>query len=84
MDAVRSEPAIRPWGLTGMRSARQQGDPVRDAFDYDDVRQVAVDGRGRLLVDAGPTAEKVTNNDGDEGPSEDFIHDFHPDSPYSV
>jgi putative ATP-grasp target RiPP len=83
-NATPSEPAVRPWGLRGMRPARQQGDPIRDAFSYDHVRQVAVDRKGRLLVNAAPTAEKQSNNDGDEGPSEDWKNDFCPDSPYSV
>ena len=30
-----------------------------------------------------PTANKVTSNDGDEGPSEDFTYDFAPDSPFA-
>ena len=45
---------------------------------------VAVDRCGRRLVNAAPTAEKQSNNDGDEGPSEDWKNDFCPDSPYSV
>lgn len=83
-DAAPSEPAIRPWGLCGMRPAAQQSDPVREVFAYDHDLQVAVDDRGRLLVNAAPTAIKQTDNDGDEGPSEDFQNDFCPDSPYSV
>jgi putative ATP-grasp target RiPP len=83
-DAAPSSPAIRPWGLQGMRPARQQGDPVREVFAYDHDLQVAVDGQGRLLLNAGPTAEKQSDNDGDEGPSEDWKNDFCPDSPYSV
>ena len=82
--ATPSEPVVRPWALRGMRPARQQGDPVRKTFVYDHLRQVAVDERGRLLVNADPTAESNTNNDGDEGPSEDWKYDFCPDSPYSV
>jgi len=30
------------------------------------------------------TAVKNTNNDGDEGSSEDYSYDFCPDSPYSI
>jgi putative ATP-grasp target RiPP len=82
--AVPSEPAIRPWGLRGMRPARQQGDPVREQFAYDHDLQLAVDGKGRMLLSAAPTAVKQSNNDGDEGPSEDWKNDFCPDSPYSV
>lgn len=83
-DSAPSEPTIRPWGLRGMRPAAQQGDPVREVFAYDHNAQLAVDKRGRLLVNAAPTAIKQTDNDGDEGPSEDFQNDFCPDSPYSV
>lgn len=82
---VASGPTIRPWGLGGMRPARQQGDPLRDLFAYDHHRQIAVDALGRALT-AGkePTAVKNTNNDGDEGPSEDFSYDYCPDSPYGA
>lgn len=83
-DAAPSEPQTRPWGLRGMRPARQQGDPVRAVFSYDHGRRLAVDARGRMLVNADPTAETETNNDGDEGPSEDWKNDFCPDSPYSI
>lgn len=78
-----SPAGIRPWGLGGMRTARQQGDPVREAFTYDHDRQIAIDGKGRTLPMAA-TAVKDTNNDGDEGPSEDYSYDFCPDSPYSI
>jgi len=75
---------VRPWGLRGMRPARQQGDPVRQTFGYDHDAQVAVDANGRYLLAAQPTANKVSSNDGDEGPSEDFTYDFCPDSPNPV
>lgn len=71
---------IRPWGLVGMRPARQQGDPVREVFAYDHDQQIAIDSRGCSLPTAKePTAKKNTNNDGDEGPSEDFSYDYCPD-----
>jgi len=75
---------IRPWGLGGMRSARQQGDPVREAFTYDHVLQVAVNRAGEPLTVTNATATKVTNSDGDEGPSEDFTYDYCPDSPTAI
>lgn len=75
---------IRPWGLGGMRPARQQGDPLRVVFTYDHDRQIALDQAGKPLTMAEPTANKVTSNDGDEGPSEDFTYDYCPDSPLSV
>jgi putative ATP-grasp target RiPP len=76
-----SAPGVRPWGLNGMRPARQQGDPVRAAFRYDHATQTAVDQAGRTLVAAEPTANKVSSNDGDEGLSEDFTYDYCPDCP---
>lgn len=76
---------VRPWGLTGMRPARQQGDPVRGVFAYDHVQQVAIDGKGCSLPTASePTAKKNTSNDGDEGPSEDFSYDYCPDDSSDV
>lgn len=84
-DLTGPSPAgIRPWGLGWMRPARQQGDPVREAFAYDHARQVALDRAGVPLTMSSPTATKVTNSDGDEGPSEDFIYDFCPDSPIAA
>jgi hypothetical protein len=67
-----------------MRPARQQGDPVREAFGYDHDTQVAVDVHGRPLLAADPIANKASSNDGDEGPSEDFTYDFCPDMPNPV
>jgi hypothetical protein len=66
-----------------MRPARQQGDPVREAFVYDHGRQVALSRAGVPLTITNATANKVTNNDGDEGPSEDFTYDYCPDSPFA-
>lgn len=48
---------------------------------YDHERQIAVGADDQKLRMA--TANKVTNNDGDEGPSEDFTYDFAPDAPGS-
>ncbi len=79
-----SAPGIRPWGLGGMRPAHQQGDPLRAVFTYDHDRQIALDTAGKPLTMAEPTANKVTSNDGDEGPSEDFTYDYCPDSPLPV
>lgn len=79
--SAASAPEIRPWGLGGMRPARQQGDPLRAVFTYDHNLQVAVDPAGQPLTMAEATANKVTSNDGDEGPSEDFTYDYCPDSP---
>ncbi|MGH3514679.1 MAG: hypothetical protein ACRDRB_20760 [Pseudonocardiaceae bacterium] len=79
-----SESSVRPWGLRGMRPTRHQGDPIGEMFGYDHNAQVAVDADGRCLLAADPSANKVSSNDGDEGPSEDFTYDFCPDSPHPV
>lgn len=78
-DAV-SPAAVRPWGLRGMLTMSRSGKPALD-WRYDHERQIAVDSDGNPLRMNEPTAHKVTNNDGDEGPSEDFTHDFAPDTP---
>lgn len=67
-----------------MLPTRQQGDPIRESFHYDDDQQVAIDHQGRRLTVEAATANKVTSGDGDEGPSEDFTYDFCPDSPGSL
>lgn len=82
--SVPSGPEQRPWGLGGMRPVRSQGDPVRALFSYDHATQTAIDPDGRTLVAADPSAEKVSDNDGDEGASEDFKHDFCPDQPFQI
>ncbi|WP_134664051.1 putative ATP-grasp-modified RiPP [Amycolatopsis sp. CFH S0078] len=81
--SVPSSPTIRPWGLSGMAPARHQGDAVRESFAYDHVQQIAVNATGQPLTEVAATANKVTNNDGDEGPSEDFTYDAVPDFPGS-
>lgn len=78
-----SPPGVRPWGLRGMREGRFRGHPL-PAFAYCHTRQVAVDASGRPLIltgMAGPTADSVTDGDGDEGRSEDWTYDFVPDNP---
>lgn len=72
---------IRPWALRSMRPARQQGDPIGEAFTYDHDLQIAVTRDGVPFTVSDATATKTTNNDGDEGPSEDYIYDYCPDSP---
>jgi putative ATP-grasp target RiPP len=54
-------------------------------FVYDHDQQVAVDKEGRPLVITGmadPSADSVTDGDGDEGRSEDWTYDFVPDNLY--
>lgn len=80
-DAAPSNLVIRPWGLRGMSAAKQQDDPVREAFSYDHDRQIAVDENGVTLSGKPPTADSKTDSDGDEGRSEDWTYDYCPDSP---
>lgn len=82
--SVPSAPGVRPWGLSGMRVARAQGDPVRAAFHFDHRTQTALDLAGRTLIAADPSADSDTDNDGDEGPSEDWTYDFCPDQPVQI
>jgi hypothetical protein len=53
---------------------------------YDHDRQLALTLDGHLITEiiaADPTADTVTDLDGDEGKSEDWKYDFCPDSPGS-
>lgn len=75
---------VRPWGLRDMRRGAVTGRAV-PAFEYSHEQQVAVDECGRPLVITGmadPSADSVTDGDGDEGRSEDWTYDFVPDNPY--
>jgi hypothetical protein len=52
-------------------------------FVYSHEQQLAVDEQGRPLILTGmadPTANSVTDSDGDEGRSEDWTYDFVPDN----
>ena len=74
---------VRPWGLRGMRRGAVTGRVVPE-FVYSHELLVAVDVDGRPLIVTGmadPSAESVTDGDGDEGRSEDWTYDFVPDSP---
>lgn len=83
-DDEPTSPDVRPWVLRGMRQQPDMSDAARK-FRFDHRAQVAVDGAGRPLIEAGPpTVKNKTNNDGDEGPSEDFSYDFIPDEPFQV
>lgn len=77
-----SPEGVRPWGLRGMRPVPATGRRLSD-WHYDHHRQMAVDSEGHsfreLRMD--PTAYTVSNNDGDEGVSEDWVNDFAPDFP---
>lgn len=77
---------VRPWGLRGMRRGAVTACPVPE-FVYSHELQVAVDKDGRALILIGiadPSADSVSDEDGDEGRSEDWKYDFVPDNPYSA
>lgn len=77
---VPSSPASRPWNLRVMHESTGAGLPLPE-FRYD--QQVAVTLDGRTFIEAyDPTANSVTDNDGDEGRSEDWSYDFAPDAPF--
>lgn len=74
---------VRPWGLRAMRCGAVVGRAMPD-FVYSHQQQVAVNADGRPLILTGmaePTADSVTDGDGDEGRSEDWTYDFVPDNP---
>jgi hypothetical protein len=80
---VPSPPGIRPWNLRGAQT--MSGGGIRLGpwyYDHERQRSFASDGHPVTeIVDA--SAESVSNNDGDEGPSEDWKYDFCPDHPGS-
>lgn len=79
-----SSAGVRPWSLRGMQPQPSVTD-ARHVVRFDHETQVSVDAGGRPLIEAGPpTVKNKTNNDGDEGPSEDFTYDFVPDEPFQV
>ncbi|MER2207808.1 MAG: putative ATP-grasp-modified RiPP, partial [Rhodococcus sp. (in: high G+C Gram-positive bacteria)] len=67
---------VRPWGLRGMSTLSSKTVDPLPAWRYDHKRQIAVDLDGVALYELrmDPTAHSVSNNDGDEGPSEDWIN----------
>ncbi len=78
-----SDDGIRAWGLRGMGTLPNKAVQPLPAWRYDHQRQVAVnlDGIGINELRMDPSADSVSNNDGDEGPNEDWKNDFMPDSP---
>ncbi len=74
---------VRPWGLRGMSTLSSKTVDPLPAWRYDHKRQIAVDLDGVALYELrmDPTAHSVSNNDGDDGPSEDWINDFTGDEP---
>lgn len=78
-----SPDGVRPWGLRTMTAPRRSPDRPSADYLYDPISQTAVDMRGAPLVD-GPSAESVSNSDGDEGPSEDWRYDHSEDNPWET
>lgn len=81
--AVPSAVGMRPWGLRAMRAGVPKGRPT-PVFGYSHEQQLAVGEDGRPLIGtrmADPSADSVSDNDGDEGRSEDWKYDFVPDYP---
>ena len=77
---VPSGPDTRPFIL---RHVGAIPEPAVPAYEYSHSQQVSVapDGSGEPMVRRSPTMEwsTKTDNDGDEGPSEDYGNDYAPD-----
>lgn len=80
-----SAPETRPFGL---RHVRVLPEPTVPAYAYSHDQQVSIseDGSETPMVKLSPNMEwsSITDNDGDEGPSEDWGNDFAPDHPVQV
>jgi putative ATP-grasp target RiPP len=73
---------VRAWNLRGLRATTATARRALPEWHYDHDRQIAVDATGRPLVTMGePSADSVSDGDGDEGRSEDWVYDFAPDDP---
>lgn len=74
---------IRPWNLRGAQVMAYCGARL-EGWCYDHTQQLALILDGRRVLDivvADPSADSVTDLDGDEGKSEDWSYDFCPDNP---
>lgn len=78
-----SEPGVRPWNLRRMTPVEAPA-ATAPVGVYDPQKQYSVTAAGVPLVAAEPSANSVSNLDGDEGASEDWTYDFAPDSPFQV
>jgi hypothetical protein len=80
-----SPAGMRPWNLRGARVMTGTGYGVRlSGWHYDHHQQVAVTATGQRVGDiiaADPSADSVSDLDGDEGKSEDWSYDYCPDYP---
>lgn len=82
---VPSPVGVRPWNLRGAQVMDRCRARV-GAWRYDHDRQLALTLDGHLLTEiiaADPSADSVSDLDGDEGKSEDWKYDFWPDTPGS-
>lgn len=71
----------RPWSMALLSASTPSSRIPRDrAYPYDPETQTCRYPYD-VLVAGDPTANSVSNNDGDEGPSEDWSYDFAPDQP---
>lgn len=77
-----SAPETRPFGLRHVRVMPEQVVPAY-AYSHDQQVSVADDGSEEPMVRLSLNMEwsSITDNDGDEGPSEDWGNDFMPDYP---
>lgn len=78
-----SQPGVRPWNLRRMTPVETPS-VTAPAAVYDPELQFAVSAGGAPSVAAEPSANSVSNLDGDEGASEDWTYDFAPDAPFQV
>jgi putative ATP-grasp target RiPP len=81
-DCVPSSAGLRPWNLRAMQAPTGAGRSLPE-YKYDHEQQAAVTPDGRTLIEiVDATANSVSDNDGDEGRSEDWTYDFAPDQPF--
>ncbi|GAA5154467.1 hypothetical protein GCM10023321_26320 [Pseudonocardia eucalypti] len=81
-NAAPSPVGVRPWNLRGAQPLGRAAGVTSWRYDHD--RQIAVTPEGfPVTADGEASADSVSTLDGDEGPSEDWKYDFHPDSPSS-
>lgn len=79
-----SPEGVRPWNLRSMRPQVPADETLPKSWKYDHLRQLAIDADGQPLIIHAASAKSVSNNDGDEGPSEDWQYDFTEDDPGQV
>jgi putative ATP-grasp target RiPP len=71
--AIAEHPGPSPTRPFGLRGARVLAAPAQRTFRYCPELQVAVDGRGRPLIETmGKDWKTKSSTDGDEGPEENW------------